>query len=257
MADHVTYERDDVVSTVRLNRPEKLNALSLEMWQAVGDGIERAAEEGARAVVLTGAGDVFCAGDDIGTLADIESEHDVRELTDIAFECFRTMETAPIPVIGRANGSAFGGGLELLLACDLTVVPETAEFGLPEVQIGAYPFYGAKRLARLVGRQRAMELAITGQDISAERAVDWGLFARAVPEEAVEETVETFVSGIMDGSAGAIDTTKAWLNASLRWPGEDEAMRTGFGYLYAGPDAHEGAAAFLENRDPDYQGRKR
>lgn len=252
MAEHVTYDTDDIVSTVRLNRPDKLNAMSLEMWEAVGNGVERAVDDGARAVVLTGAGDLFCAGDDITTLSEIESEHDVRELTDVAFECFRTMETAPIPVLGKANGSAYGGGLELLLACDLTVVPEDAEFGLPEVRIGAYPFYGAKRLARLVGRQRAMELAITGHDITAETAVDWGLFARAVPAEAVDETVEAFVSGISKGSPGAIETTKAWLNASLRWPGEDDAMRTGFGYLFAGPDAHEGAEAFLENRDPDY-----
>lgn len=255
MTEHVTYDHEDGVSTVRLNRPDKLNALSLEMWEAVGEGVERAADDGARAVVLTGTGDAFCAGDDIGTLADIESEHDVRELTDVAFACFRKMENAPIPVIGKANGSAYGGGLELLLACDLTVVPEDAEFGLPEVRIGAYPFYGAKRLARLVGRQRAMELAITGYDIPAETAVDWGLFARAVPAEEVDAAVEKFVAGIRKGSPGAIETTKAWLNASLRWPGEDDAMRTGFGYIFAGPDAHEGATAFLENREPEYTGR--
>lgn len=253
MADDVIYEHDEGVSTVRLNRPDKLNALSLEMWEGVGDGIERARRDGARAVVLTGEGDTFCAGDDIGTLAEIESEHDVRELTETAFDCFRTIEHAPIPVLGAANGSAHGGGFELLLACDLTVVPEDATFTLPEVRIGAYPFYATKRLARLVGRQRAMDIAVAGRELSGRRAVDWGLFARAVPTDEVHETVDDLVAAVRKGSPGAVETTKAWLNASLRFPGEDDAMRSGFGYLFAGPDAHEGAAAFLEDRDPDYR----
>lgn len=254
MTEHVSYDHDGDVSTIRLNRPEKLNSLSLAMWDAIPDAIRRARRDGARAVVLTGTGRAFCAGDDISTLEEIDSEWDVRELTETAFECFRVMEQAPIPVIGRANGSAYGGGFELLLACDMTVVPEDATFALPEVQIGAYPFYATKRLARLIGKQRAMELSIAGREISGQTAADWGVFARAVPEDDVGETVTELVAGVREGSPGAIDTTKSWLNASLRFPGEDQAMRSGFGYLYAGPDAHEGAAAFGEDRAPEYTG---
>lgn len=252
MSEHVNYEHAGGVSTVELDRPDKLNALTLEMWEGIADGVDRARRDEARAVVLTATGDVFCAGDDIRTLAEIETERDVRELTETALDCFRTIEDAPTPVIGRANGPAYGGGFELLLACDLTVVPDDAVFALPEVQIGAIPFYGTKRLARLVGRQRAMDLTLTGREISAERAVDWGLFARAVPSEEVDATVDDLVGRIRKGSVGAIETSKAWLNASLRYPGEDDAMRTAFGYLFAGPDAHEGATAFLEDREPEF-----
>lgn len=252
MGDDVTYEHSGGVSTVELNRTDKLNALTLEMWEGIADGVERARRDDARAIVLTAAGDVFCSGDDIGTLAEIETERDVRTLTETAFDCFRAIEEAPVPVVGQANGPAYGGGFELLLACDLTVAPEGAEFALPEVRIGAIPFYGTKRLARLVGRQRAMDLTLTAREITAERAVDWGLFARAVPAEEVEATVTELVGAIQTGSAGAIETSKAWLNASLRYPGEDDAMRSAFGYLFAGPDAHEGATAFLEDRDPEF-----
>ncbi|WIV68192.1 enoyl-CoA hydratase/isomerase family protein [Natrialbaceae archaeon AArc-T1-2] len=254
MTEHVIYECDGDVSTVRLNRPDKLNSLSLSMWDAIPDAIQQARQDGARAIVLTGTGRAFCAGDDIGTLEAIDSEWDVRELTETAFECFRAIERAPIPVIGMANGSAYGGGFELLLSCDMTVVPEDATFALPEVQIGAYPFYATKRLAVLIGKQRAMELSIAGREISGQTAADWGVFARAVPEDEVSETVEEIIDGIREGSPGSIDVTKSWLNASLRFPGEDDAMRSGFGYLYAGPDAHEGAAAFGEDRDPEYTG---
>lgn len=255
MTEQVTYELEERVCTIRLERPEKLNAMTLDMWDAVTDGIRRAENDDARAIVLTGEGEHFCAGDDIGALAEIEDERDVRELADTLLECWNSIERSPIPVIGRANGSAYGGGFELLLAADLTVVPADATFQLPETRIGAYPFYAAKRLARLVGRQRAMDLALLNREITGERAVEWGLFARAVPESELDDTVEEIIATLAKSSAGATATTKAWLNASLRFPGEDTGMRTGLGHLFAGPDAHEGARAFLEDRSPDYADR--
>jgi len=254
VTEHLTYDHDGDRSTVRLTRPEKLNALTLEMWETLPDYLDRAVADGARAVVLTGAGETFCAGDDIATLADVEDERDVRALTDRALGCFRAIERCRLPVVGRANGPAYGGGFELLLACDLTVAPAGATYGLPEVGIGAYPFYAAKRLARLVGRQRAMDLAVAGREITGREATEWGLFARAVPESEVDEAVADLLAGVREGSPAGVETTKAWLNASLRFPGEDDAMRTGLGYLFAGPDAREGAEAFLADCDPDYRG---
>lgn len=237
-----------------MNRPEKLNALTLEMWSTITEYVERAEDDGSRAVVLTGEGDTFCAGDDIATLAEVETERDVRELVDTAMDCFRAMETSTVPVIGEANGSAHGGGFELLMACDLTVVPEDATFALPEVQIGAFPFYAAKRLARLIGRQRAMDLALTSREIRGSRAAEWGVFARAVPAGQVSGVVDEVLQRVGSAAPASIETTKSWLNSSLRFPGEDDAMRTGMGYLFAGPDATEGAEAFLEDREPDYTG---
>lgn len=252
MNDNVSYSFDDGISTIRLERPEKLNAMRLDMWDAVTEGVRRADEDGARAIVLTGEGDHFCAGDDIQALADIEDERDVRELADALLDCWNGIERSPVPVIGRANGSAHGGGFELLLAADLTVVPVDATFQLSEVRIGAFPPYASKRLAQLVGRQRAMDLALLSREITGEEAVEWGLFARAVPEENLNSEVEAIVDALYQASPASVETAKAWLNASLRFPGEDEGMRNGLGYLFSGSDAHEGARAFLEGREPDF-----
>lgn len=249
---HVEYDSADGVSTIRLNRPSKLNAMSPEMWKDVAAFIERAERDGARVTVLTGTGRAFCAGDDIATLAEVEDEHDVRALADVVLGCFDAIESSSVPIVGKANGSAYGGGFELLIAADLTVVPSSARFSLPETRIGAYPFYGAKRLARLVGRQRAVDITIAGRELSADEAVEWGLFARAVPEDELDATVESIITNLRQASRGAVDVTKQWLNAGLEFPGEDHGMRTGLGYLFSGPDAAEGAAAFMADREPDY-----
>ena len=252
MTDAVTYTVESGIATVRLDRPEKYNAMTLPMWRAVTDAVGRAEADDARALVLTGAGDRFCAGDDIGALADIEDDRDVRALVDTLSDCFEAIERSRVPVVGRANGSAYGGGFELLLAADVTVVPEEAAFALPETEIGAMPLYAAKRLTAAVGKQRAADLALAGREIDGATAADWGLFARAVPAGDLDETVAEVVAAFERASPAATATTKAWLNAPLRSPAERVGMRTGLGYLFAGPDAREGAEAFLEDRDPDY-----
>ncbi len=250
--DAVSETFEDGVLTVTLDRPEKYNAMTLDMWRAVRAAIERATNEGARAVVLTGTGDLFCAGDDIAALGDIEDDRDVRQLVDTFTDCFDAIETAPVPVVGRANGSAYGGGFELLLAADVTVVPDGASFGLPETQIGVIPLYAATRLSQLVGRQRAADVALAGRELTGREAVEWGLFARAVPAEQLDEAVEDVLAGLADGAPEALATTKAWLNAPFRSGADRVGMRTGLGHLFAGPDAREGVEAFLAGRDPDF-----
>jgi enoyl-CoA hydratase/carnithine racemase len=252
--DAVTVTFEEGVLTVRLDRPEKYNAMTSGMWRAVTGAIERAVAEGARAVVLTGRGDVFCAGDDIGALADIEDDRDVRRLVDTLTDCFDAIETAPVPVVGCANGDAYGGGFELLAAADVAVVPAEATFGLPETQIGVIPLYAASRLSQLVGRQRAADVALAGRELTGREAAEWGLFARAVPANRLDEAVADVLAGLEDGAPEALATTKAWLNAPLRSGADRVGMRTGLGHLFAGPDAREGATAFLDGRDPDFAG---
>jgi enoyl-CoA hydratase/carnithine racemase len=252
VSDDVTYTMADDVATIRLNRPERRNAMTPGMWRAVTGAVDRAEADGARAVVLTGTGELFCAGDDIGALAEIEDDRDVRRLVDALSDCFDAIEGSPLPVVGRANGSAYGGGFELLAAADVTVVPEGTAYALPETRIGAIPLYAVRRFSQLVGRQRAADLALAGRELSAREAVEWGLFARAVPASDLDETVESVIDGLKRSSPEALATTKAWLNAPLRVDGERVGMRTGLGHLHAGPDGHEGAAAFLEDRDPDF-----
>ncbi|MFC6989966.1 enoyl-CoA hydratase/isomerase family protein [Haloplanus sp. GCM10025708] len=252
MGNNVHYDITDGVATVRLDRPDKLNALTLPMWEDVAEGMRRAERDGVRAAVLTGTGEAFCTGDDIGTLDAVDGPRDVRALTDTVLGCFGAIEDTAVPVVGKANGSAYGGGFELLLACDLTVAPTGATFALPEAKIGAYPFYGAKRLARMVGRQRAADVAMAGRELSASEAVDWGLFARAVSDDEVDDAVGDVVAGLKRASPASLEVTKSYLNASLEFAGEDDAMRAGLGYLFAGDDAREGARAFVENREPDF-----
>ena len=173
-------------------------------------------------------------------------------LVDTLTDCFDAIEQSPVPVVGWANGSAYGGGFELLMAADITIVPEGSSFALPETKIGAFPLYAAKRLSLLVGRQRASELALAGREISAERAVEWGIFAREVPEAELEETVAETVAALRQSSPEALATTKAWLGVPLRSDAERIGIRTGLGHLYAGENAREGAKAFLEDREPDF-----
>lgn len=250
--DAVTTTIEEGVWTITLDRPEKHNAMTVAMWRAVTAAIEQATEAGARAVVLTGTGDLFCAGDDIQALADIENDRDVRWLVDTLTDCFDAIETTPVPVVARANGSAYGGGFELLLAADVTVVPEGATFGLPETQIGVIPLYGARRLSQLVGRQRAADIALSGRELSATEAVEWGLFARTADPDALEAAVADVLDGLSSSAPEALATTKAWLNAPLRSETERVGMRTGLGHLYAGEDPREGTTAFLEGRDPNF-----
>lgn len=249
--DRVTVTAEDGVWTVRLDRPDTHNAMTAPMWRAVTGAIERASHE-ARAVVLTGTGDLFCAGDDIGELADLETDREVRHLVDTLTDCFDAIETAPVPVVGRANGSAYGGGFELLLAADLTVAPEGATFGLPETRIGVLPLYAARRLSRLVGRQRAADVALAGRELTATEAVEWGLFARAVPAENVADAVSGILADLERSSPEALATTKAWLGAPARSGAERVGMRTGLGHLLAGPDGQEGLEAFLADRNPEW-----
>lgn len=252
MSQYSSYSVTNGVATIELSRPDKYNALTIGMWEDIAEFLHRAEANDVRVAILTGKGDMFCAGDDIETLASIADERGVRELSRAIYECFHAIETVSIPVIGKANGDAYGGGFELLMACDLTVVPQNATFALPEVQIGAYPLYGVKRLGRLIGRQRAMELAATGREISASQAFEWGLFARVVPTAEIDEVVEDWIEQLKQGSPAALEITKAWLTRSLQLPGEDVGMQTGLGYLYAGSDPVEGAEAFLSDQDPDF-----
>ncbi len=254
MNSRITTELDGDVATVRIDRPKKCNAMTISMWEQLTEHLTAAVEDGARAIVLTGTGEYFCAGDDISALVEVDDGRDARRLAETLLTCWRTIETAPIPVIGRANGSAYGGGFETLLAADISIVPTDARLQLSEVRIGAFPFYAAKRLVHITGKQRAMDLAVGGRTINGRTAANWGAVARAVPHADLDDAVADVLDQVRSGSPEALMTTKRWLNATLQTPGEDIGMLTGLGHLFAGSDAPEGAQAFLEDRPPQFRG---
>jgi len=169
-------ETVDRIATITIDRPEKLNALSAGTIEELAVAIAEAQSDPlVGGVILTGAGRAFVAGADIAELANQgPAEARARALRGQAV--FRAIEQSPKPVIAAVNGFALGGGCELALACHIRIVSETAKFGQPEVKLGLLPGYGGtQRLARLVGRGRALELLLTGETIGAEEALRLGI----------------------------------------------------------------------------------
>ena len=192
---------------ITIDRPEKRNALHIEGWRKIGAELERAESE-SRVAVLTGVEDVFCAGDDITVIDEAETASDVEALADALYETFWGIEGLSIPVIAAVNGLAYGGGFELVFACDLAVSVEDATFALPETTIGAYPPYAVERVAELCGRKRLMELVLTGEPVVAETVHEWGLVNRVVGDDALEPAVDGYVESIRESPKRATATAK-------------------------------------------------
>ena len=174
MSPLVEQSRDGHVALCRLNRPEARNALSPDLMEELAGALERLdADPDVRCIVLAGSDEVFAAGADIRALRDRTFEEAVRHPT-TAF--WRRVATTRTPLVAAVSGFALGGGCELALLCDLIVASETAEFGQPEIALGIIPGGGGtQRLARVLGKQRAMELVLTGRRIGAREAERMGL----------------------------------------------------------------------------------
>lgn len=172
------------ILTLTLNRPEKLNALSTDVLNALNELFFQAkSNPKVKALLLTGNGKAFCAGADINRLAECNAQ------TGYEFACqgqevFRLLETMGKPSLAAVNGFAFGGGCELAISATLRIASNKAMFGQPEVKLGVIPGYGGtQRLARLIGKGRAMDLCLTGRFINAETALNWGLVSEVVAPE--------------------------------------------------------------------------
>ncbi len=203
----IRAETRDDARWVIIDRPEKRNALHLDGWRRLGEELSRAESE-ARVAVLTGAEDVFCAGDDIGVIDEAESAAEVEALADALYETFWGIERLSVPVVAAVNGLAYGGGFELVCAADLAVAVDDAALALPETVIGAYPPYAVERVGEVCGRKRLMELVLTGEPIDSQTAYEWGLVNRVVAAEELESTVEEYVDRIGKSPKRATATAK-------------------------------------------------
>lgn len=209
----------DGIATVTLNRPAVLNALTPEMLGRLGAVIAKAAEDpGARVVVLTGAGRAFSAGVDLKALGDRSlrggSVGDI--LDEPAREAIRLLTMVPKVVIAKVNGACFTGALELALACDLIVVADQAKIGDTHAKWGLRPTWGmSQRLVRAVGITRARDLSYTARTFTGEDAARWGLAARSVPAEALDQTVADLAAEIGANSAGSLAAYKDLFRRSL------------------------------------------
>ncbi|MBP1449296.1 MAG: enoyl-CoA hydratase/isomerase family protein, partial [Thermoproteus sp.] len=243
-----------------LNRPERLNAINAKMVEELStalDEIAKADYDKVRAVVITGTGRAFCAGADVtGFLGATpvlayKLSRGLHELTE-------KIERLDRPVICAINGYALGGGLELALACDIRIASETAQLGLPEVNLGLFPGGGGtQRLARLVGLARAKEIIFTGDNISAREAERIGLVNRAVPPERLEQEARALALKLAEKPPIALAMAKAAVNFGYEaplWVGLD-AEAAHFGVVFSTEDLYEGVSAFLQKRRPQFKGK--
>ncbi len=242
---HIHTDVDGGTAWVTIDRPEKKNALALADWRDLAAALDRASEE-ARVAVVTGTGDAFCAGDDIATLVDLDTEADVRALADCLADGLYGIETCPIPVVAAVNGLAYGGGFELVAAADLAVASEDATFALPETRIGAFPPYAVSRIGAICGKKRLLELALTGDPIDAATAHDWGLVNRVVPGEELPSAVADLVDSITESPAPATRLAKEYATLALAERGERDRVHGGFARVATSEECRDAARAFIE-----------
>jgi enoyl-CoA hydratase len=241
-----------------IDRPKVLNALNA---QTVGE-IDRAFREArgnddVRAVIVTGGGEkAFVAGADINELA-AQTPISGKETSQRGQEVFNFIERFPKPVIAAINGFALGGGCELALACHIRIASENAQIGLPEVTLGIIPGYGGtQRMARLLGKGRALELICSGERIKADEAARIGLVNRVVPLDQLLLTCEELAKKIAARAPLAVKAAIEAVVIGSEMPSEEGQLleATLFGLLCATQDTKEGMRAFLEKRTADFKG---
>ena len=221
--------RDEGLAWMELNRPDKLNALNGEVLAELGRVARELSDDPeVRVLLLTGSGErAFAAGADIAEMSE-QDRDGIRKLMELGKEAAYTLEEAPQPVIAVVNGFALGGGCELSLACDLVCAAESAQFGLPEVDLGVLPGWGGtQRLERRVGYGRARDMVLTGRRVPAVEALAWGLCDRVFPMEHLREEATNLARSLAAKDAQSLAGCKRALRArALLSPAEGLAVET-------------------------------
>ncbi len=249
--------RDGPTAVVTLNRPERRNALSSELIDLLRREVGALGRDPAvTSVVIAGAGPAFCSGHDLEELRDCD-EASARELFEADADLIRRLRSLPQPVVARVHGAAWAGGCHLAAACDLVIASPAATFAVPGPALGLPGTTAMVELARVVGRQRAMWMLLTGSPVAAETALAWGLVSRVVPAEELGAASVALARSVSAGAPGAVATGKRWIHESLDLD-LDEACRRASELMWRavpGPEAQEGIAAFLDKRPPSWPAR--
>lgn len=254
----ILQELDNLgILTITLNRPEKLNALSTEVLEALAE-IFMAAKTNPqiKALMITGQGKAFCAGADINKLAQCNAQTGY-EFAKRGQETFALLEKMGKPSLAAINGYAFGGGCELAIAATLRIASVNAQFGQPEVKLGVIPGYGGtQRLARLVGKGRAMDLCLTGRFINAQTALNWGLVSEVLEQDMLLSYGKEMLQGILNMAPLAIASVMEAIDHGYNLSLDDalhlEAIH--FAKVCGSADKQEGVSAFLEKRPATFKG---
>jgi 2-(1,2-epoxy-1,2-dihydrophenyl)acetyl-CoA isomerase len=245
------------VATITLNRPERMNALSMQLLDELALAVARAGAEGARALVLTGMGKAFCSGADLigdGTMPD-----DLGVLLETHyFPAVKTIADLDIPVISAINGPAVGAGLSFALAADITIMARSAYLMLAFANIGLVPDAGATWLvAKSAGRAKALEMALLGERITAEQSLDLGLITRVVDDETLMDEAQGIASRLAQGPSIALGLIRKQVAAALNQTLDEVLETEKVNQAIAGrtKDFREALTAFAQKRTPEFKGR--
>ena len=256
--EHLSVGHGYAVATVTLARPDTRNSLNAGLIQEIRRCMEELAEDdNVRVVVLTGEGDYFCAGADIGYMrdtAEFSYEENLEDARNIA-AMFRAVEECSKPVVARIKGAAIGGGIGLVAATDISVAEEGAVFAFTEVRLGISPATIAPFVLRKIGYSQTRALFLTGERFDTEKAREIGLVHEVAAEGDLDAVVQEKVEGLLKGGPEALAATKALLR-ELRdaEPGEaTEIMARRIAELRVGSEGQEGLGAFLEKREPAWR----
>jgi enoyl-CoA hydratase/carnithine racemase len=256
LADLVETSRDGHVALLRLNRPEARNALSPELMEELAGELERLdPDPEVRCIVIAGSEKVFAAGADIKAMAERSFAEALRHP---AASFWRRLAAIKTPMIAAVSGYALGGGCELALACDMIVAAESAKFGQPEINLGIIPGGGGtQRLARVLGKQQAMELVLTGRRFGAEEARALGLVNKVVAEDAWLDESMALARAVAEQPPIASRLAKQAVlvaEETALSPGLENERRL-YELAMATEDRVEGMNAFLEKREPNFEGK--
>lgn len=253
----IELTRLDECALIRLNRPQALNALSFSLLGELSRALDEVAASDARALLITGAGEkAFCAGADIKELTGRTLVAQKRG-AELGQSVMARLDRLPIASVALVNGYAFGGGLELAMACTFRLATPNARMGLPEIKLGLVPGYGGtQRLPRLVGEARALEMVMTARAIDANTALQWGLVNRVIESEPLAGAlafVREFAGFSLPALGFARDAVRRALDTPLPEGLKIEADLSTLAFQTA--DAVEGMTAFMEKRAPRFQDR--
>lgn len=245
------YEKRSSIAWVTLNRPEVLNALNRMLWREIYENLDQAEkDEEIRAIIITGAGRAFCAGDDIKEVFSLKTLEEAKAFfLDFAIPTITKIIRLSKPVIAAVNGPAYGGGCEIAMLCDIVVASDNATFAVPEALIGAIPPVATVMGAYLIGKLNVSMMALTGEPVAAEEAKLMGLVNKVVPIEELIATAEKLAKSTMRAAPSSVRVMKKLMNQRFE-PEELKRAAEELLNLVQTDEGKEGHRAFVEKRLP-------